>query len=376
MKPADRPDRSIEREFVKTGWMLLVAAAAMLLAGCRTTHDAGGEAAEVGTPAVDKGRVFLTIDFEPGKTLRYRFASRREITLDWDPNATETANRVQKHTEQMEMVVAYTPVEVDPYGVSTVRATVESIQAVRSGGPTGRATGTDAVMSAQGESYTIKVDPRGRIVDANELRTLIQAMGEKAFRGSASGGRTKDPDMIGDFVVGSWFLWDAVATIPLPAEGLIIGQTWPSQLPAPVPMVMRQARNVTYRFNGFRSGPRGSAAVIESTYTVADSAPADWPVPYSGRFRMSGTFGFLGPYEVLGLEGAGEDLFNIEAGRLEQRLQRYTMQVKASLPPLGVQARPHLAIEQTLAVELLNPETGDPNLGIRKPKQIQSPEQQ
>ena len=33
----------------------------------------------------------------------------------------------------MEMVIAYTPVEVDPYGVSTVRATVESVQAVRSG---------------------------------------------------------------------------------------------------------------------------------------------------------------------------------------------------------------------------------------------------
>ena len=76
--------------------------------------------------------------------------------------------------------------------------------------------------------------------------------------------------------------------------------------------------------------------MIESTYTLAESAPADWPVPYSGRFRMSGTFGFLGPYEVLALEGAGEELYNIEAGRLEQRQQKYTMQVKASLPPMGI----------------------------------------
>ena len=177
--------------------------------------------------------------------------------------------------------------------------------------------------------------------------------------------------MIGDFVASQWFVWDAVATVPLPAEGLIIGQTWPSQLPLPTPMVMRKARDVTYRFNGFRSGPRGSAAAIESQYTLADSVPADWPVPYSGRFRMSGTFGFLGPYEVLSLEGDGEDLYNIEAGRLEQRLQRYTMQVQAAVPPIGIEARPRLTIRQTLTAELLGPteETRNPNIEIRNKKE-------
>ncbi len=350
--------------------------AATSLAGCRTSRDPGEQTAQVKGPTANKGRVFLTIDFEPGRTLRYRFVSRRQITLDWDPAATSTKERVQEHTEHMEMVVAYTPVEVDPYGVSTIRAAVESIQAVRTGGPARRATGTDAVVTAQGSSYTIRVDPRGRIVDANELRALIGEMGQKAFRGSSSGGRTKNPDMIGDFVAGSWFLWDPVATIPLPAEGLIIGQTWASQLPVPAPMVMRQARDVTYRFNGFRSGPRGAAAVIESTYAPADSAPADWPVPYSGRFRMSGTFGFLGPYEVLDLTGAGEDLFNIKAGRLEQRLQRYTIEMKASLPPMGVPAHPHLKIEQVTAVELLKPEAGDSNIETRNPKQIENPKRE
>jgi len=354
--------------------MLLVAAVAMLSGGCWTTHGVRGEVGQVAVR--DKGRVYLTVDFQLGQTLRYRFVSRRQIALDWDPNAATAKNRVQEHTEQMEMVIAYAPVEVDAHGVSTVRATVESIQATRSGGPTGRATGADAVTSSQGKSCTIQVDPRGRIVDASELRTLIQTMGEKAFRSVPAGGRTKDPDMIGDFVAGPWFLWDAVATIPLPAEGLVIGQTWPSQLPAPTPMVMRLARDVTYRFNGFRSGRRGSAAVIASTYAPADSSPSDWPVPYSGRFRMSGTFGFLGPYEVLGLEGSGEDLYNIEAGRLEQRLHRYTMQVKASLPPMGVQAHPHLTIEQTLAVELLEPEMTNSNIETRNPKQIQNSKSQ
>jgi hypothetical protein len=335
--------------------MLLIAVCLALITGCKTTErgEGAGKAAAV---KGDKSRVFLTVDFEQGRTLRYRFVSRRGVMLDWDPNATATKNRVQEHAEHMEMIVRYTPVEVDPYGVSTVRATVESVRAVRSGGPTGRTQGVDAVESAKGKSFVIKVDPRGRIVDAAELRTLIQEMGEKAFREGAGGARTKDPDMIGDFVAGVWFLWDSVATIPAPAEGLAVGQTWSSQLSTPTPMVMRQARDVTYRFNGIRSGPRGAAGVIESTYKPADAAPADWPVPYSGRFRMSGTFGFLGPYKVLALEGAGEELFNIEAGRVEQRQQKYTMQVKAALPPMGIQASPQIAIEQTLIVELLEPE--------------------
>jgi hypothetical protein len=294
------------------------------------------------------------------------------VTLDWDPNATGTKNRVQEHTEHMELIVAYTPVEVDPYGVSTVRATVESVRTSRIGGPTGRMQGPDAVESAKGKSFALKVDPRGRIADANELKALILEMGEKAFRDGAAGGRTKDPDLIGDFVAGLWFLWDGVATIPLPAEGLAIGQTWSSQLPAPTPMVMRKARDVTYRFNGIRSGPRGAAAVIESVCTLAGSTPTDWPVPYSGRFRVSGTFGFLGPYEALSLNGLGEELYNIEAGRLEQRQQKYTMEVKASLPPMGIQAHPHIRIEQTLIAELLEPESENPKSEVRNPEQTRS----
>jgi hypothetical protein len=355
----------MEGNRVKIGWMLLTAMALAAIAGCKTTTKSQDGAAEVKGAAPDKSRVFLTVDFEPGRTLRYRFASKRTITVDWDPNAATTKNRVQKLDERMEMVVAYAPVEADPYGLSTVRATIESVDAVHSSGITGRVQETDAVETAKGRSFTLKIDPRGRVVDANELTALIQAMGEKAFREGA-GARTKDPDMIGDFIAGVWFLWDGAATIPLPAEGLAVGQMWPSKLPAPTPMVMRQARDVTYRFNGIRSGPRGAAGVIESTYTLADSAPADWPVPYSGRFRMSGTFGFLGPYQVLSLEGSGEELYNLEAGRLEQRLQKYTMEVKASLPPMGVKANPHITIEQSLAVELLTPETEKSE--IRNPK--------
>jgi len=345
--------------------MLVITAAAALIAGCKTPTDGEGKVAEATAPARDRSRVFVTVDFEQGRTLRYRIASRRAVTLDWDPNASAAKNRVEHRQEQMETIVAYAPVEVDPYGVSTLRATVESISASRSGGPVARSQGVDAVESARGKSFLLRVDARGRIVDANELRSLVQEMGENAFQTGARGGRIKNPDMIGDFVAGVWFLWDGAATIPLPAEGLAIGQTWTSQLSVPTPMVMRKARDVTYRFNGIRSGPRGAAAVIEGTYALADSTPADWPVPYSGRFRVAGTFGFLGPYEALSLEGMGEELYNIQAGRLEQRRQTYTMQIQASVPPMGIEAHPHITIEQTLIAELLSNEIRNPNIEIR-----------
>ena len=368
--------------------MLPIAMAVACMPGCKTPTADEGESVQTQTQAPakvqaeapaqtrtpEKGRVFLTVDFEQGKTLRYRLASRRDVTLDWDPNAGTARNRVEERVEQMETVVAYTPVEVDPYGVSTVRATVESVRASRSGGPAARSQGVDAVESARGKSFLLKVDPRGRIVDANELKALVRQMGERAFQPEGKGGRIKNPDMIGDFVAGVWFLWDGAATIPLPAEGLAIGQTWTSQLPVPTPMVMRKARDVTYRFNGIRSGPRGAAAVIEGTYAPAASAPADWPIPYSGRFRLSGTFGFLGPYEVLSLEGTGEELYNIAAGRLEQRRQTYTMQIEASVPPMGIEAHPHITIKQTLIAELLNPESEKSE--TRNPKSETNPKAQ
>jgi len=345
--------------------MLVVTAVPALLVGCRAPDETGGGAApgagQAGALSGEHGRVYLTVDFEPGRTLRYRFISDRRIALDWDPNATAARNRVQEHAEHMEMVVAYTPAEVEPYGVSTIAATVESIQAVRRGGPTGRAFGTDPVETARGRTFTIRVDPRGRIVDASQLRALIQEMGEKAFRTSRSGVRIKEPDMIGDFVASHWFLWDAVAAIPLPGDGLVVGQTWSSRLSVPTPMVMREARDVVYRFRGIRAGERGPRAVIESTYTRADSAPPDWPIPYAGRFQVSGTFGFLSGYEVLGLDGTGEELFDIEVGRVERRQQKYTVQVKAALPPMGIRANPRLTIEQTLIMELVDQDEGIQN---------------
>jgi len=300
-------------------------------------------------------RVFLTVDFQDGQTLRYKFTSTRKIAIDWDPNAAAAPNRVQEQSEDFEMVVAYTPVAVDPYGPSTIRATVESVQAVRRGGRASRRF-VDAVETARGRSFTLQVDPRGRITEAAELTALIQEMGQRAFRPDTSAGRVKEPDLIWDFIASQWFLWDAVATVERPAAGVAVGQTWSSRLSVPTPMVARWARAVVYTLAEVRPGEAGPLAVIQSVYTLADAAPASWPIPYSGRFQMSGTFGFLVSYNIQGLEGSGEELFNLQAGRVERRQEKYTVRMKAGLPPLGIQAHPQITIDQTLTMERMDKE--------------------
>jgi len=323
----------------------------MLLLGCRTIGF-GGKATDDKAP---KGsRVLLAVDFEPGRTLRYKFVSDRDIILDWDPDADSAASKVQRQSERVEMVVAYTPEVVDPYGVSMVRAVCESVEVKRIGRPSGRGSDSDAVETAQGETFTFKVDPRGKMVDASELERLIGKLGAAAFR-SGSGPRVKEPDMVGDFIASQWFLWDAVSTVENPAVGVAVGQTWRSKLWVPLPMVMRKARDVTYRLDEVRDSDTGRRAVITSTYRLAESTPSGWPIPYAGRFQMSGTFGFLGGYQIQGLEGTGLEQFNIDAGRIETAEQKYTIRMKGSLPPMGLRANPHITIDQTLTMELLNP---------------------
>jgi hypothetical protein len=333
-----------------------LAAAVMLLvtigAGCQRSSLEPGEAEGKASAGP---RVLLTVDHEPGGTLRYAFTSHRKIALDWDPQANAGAGRVQQQTERVKLIVAYTPEKVDPFGISTIRADCELVEIERTGRPSGRGARSDAVQTAQGKSFTIKVDSRGRIVDYSALRKLISELGAAAFRPSARGGRVKEPDMIGDFILSQWFLWDAVASVDDPSAGVAVGQMWHSQLWIPVPMVMRKARDVTYRLDEVREGPEGRLAVIGSTYSLAEAVPTDWPIPYSGRFQMSGTFGFLGGYRVQGLDGTGLELFNIDTGQLESAEQRYTMTLEGSLPPMGIRANPHITIEQIMTTELLNP---------------------
>ena len=298
-----------------------------------------------------RGREFLTVDFQPGQRLRYKFVSSREMTFDLEAaqNAVGPGRRAaDTSSESMEMIVSYMPVEIDPYGLTKVKATCESVRIARSKGPR-----RDAVQSVAGATFMLTVGPTGRIEDNSELDELVKEAGKKAFRAGTDGGRIKEPDMIGDFVASQWFLWDAIASIQEPSEGVAVGESWSSKLSVPTPMVMRKARDVTYRLDEVRPGEKGRLAVIKSSFRAADSAPNDWPIPYSGRFQVAGAFGFYGNYRVLNLQGEGEELFNIDAGRIEQYEQEYQLRLKASLmiPLAGVD--PRITINQKLTMTRL-----------------------
>jgi hypothetical protein len=296
-------------------------------------------------------KVLLTVDFNDTQTLRCKFVSHREIAITWEPSKTGTEQAqptIGNSSETMEMVVSYTPLKINTYGLTTIKATIDSVQVRRSDD-----TRPDAVEQFAGKAYTFKVGPTGKIEDNSQLNALIKQVGEKAFRPDTSKGRIKEPDMIGDFVATQWFLWDAISSIKNPSQGVSIGQTWQSKLSVPTPMVMRQARDVTYRLREIRRSDNDQIAVIDSIYSKSDSTPQSWPVPYSGRFQMSGRFGFLGNYQLLDLKGRGEELFNVTLGRTEQYTQHYEMLLQASIP-LGIGENPTITIIQNLTMNLLD----------------------
>jgi len=326
---------------LKTASAITMVVIVSVLAGCKS--DAG-----VKEPLI-KNKALLTIDWQDGRRLEYKFVSRREITLDWDPTgklSKSDKSTPDKTSESMEMVVAYTPIKIDPYGLTTVEATCKSVKVARSKGPQ-----KDAVEHLAGKTFTFTVGPSGQIEDYSQLDELVKEAGEKAFLPDTGRGRIKEPDMICDFIATQWFLWDSVSSLKNPSKGVAVGQSWNSKLSVPSPMVMRKARDVTYKLDEIRQSEKGQLAVISSTYQVAETVPQSWPIPYSGSFQMKGTFGFLSGYKLLSLEGRGEELFNIEAGRIEQYNQRYQMQLQASIP-MGISVKPMITIEQNLTMKL------------------------
>ena len=329
---------------LKTTLLILATLILSIPAGCQPT---AGQKELPGEPGE-----LLTVDFQAGRTLRYKFVSGREISVEWDTaaEASRSGRPVSdKSSESLEIVMAYTPIEIDPFGLTTVKAVCESVKVTRSKG-----TGSDAVESLPGRTFTLAVGPTGRIEDYSQLDELLKEIGKKVFRSNTDMGRIKDPDMICDFVATQWFLWDAVSSIDKPSRGAAVGQSWNSKLSVPTPMVMRKARDVTYRLDEIRPGEKGRLAVIKSSYEIADSAPHDWPIPYSGTFQVAGAYGFYRNYQVLSLQGEGEELFNIDAGRTEQYKQQYEMQLKTSmlLPLPGV--NPKITIKQNLTMNLLD----------------------
>jgi hypothetical protein len=289
-------------------------------------------------PSKSKGQV-LTVDFQQDQVLRYRFVSSRKTIMNWTGGSEDRGkaggDSPVEVSERVEMIVAYEPVKVDPFGLTTIKAKVES-------------------KSLSGKSFVFTIGPNGKIADNSQLEAVIKQAGEKAFRPHSRHGRIKEPDMIGDFMASQWFLWDSVSSIENPADGVSPGQSWKSQLSLPLPVVMREARDVEYTLSEIRESETGRVAVIGGTFSHAESITANWPNPYPpGSFQVSETFGLLRRFEVIDFQGKGEELFNIDKGLVEQYNHSHRMKIAAALMLPLPGANPQLTINQKLSMKLL-----------------------
>jgi len=162
--------------------------------------------------------------------------------------------------------------------------------------------------------------------------------------------------MIYDFIAMQWYLWDSVATIEEPLKGVEKGKSWKTSQLVPLPIPIIAVRQTTYTFDEVTETPDGRKAIINSAYTLGDEELANWPKPYTGRFAMKGMFGFLRNYKYQSLVGQGKQVFNIDAGVVEEDQQQYKMTIGASfMIPLG-DSVPIITIDQKISVELLGDE--------------------
>jgi len=328
---------------LRTALTVLTLCALCGLVGC-TGWGKGGAKEE---------KTILTVDFVEGQTLQYKFTARREITIEWDTEKKVSGggkSTADTNSEILDIVMAYTPLEVNPFGLTTVKATCKSAKVTRTRKV---ARSKDAAEYFAGKSYTLKVGPTGKIEDGSELDEAIKQVGEKAFKQDPRRGRIKEPEMVNDIVATQWFLWDSISSVPPDSDGLDPNETWESQLSLPSPMVMRKARDVVYKLEEIRPTDQGKVAIISSSYSKAETnPPSSWPIPYSGSFRVSGTFGFLGGFKLLSVKGEGRETFNIDTGQLEQYNQKYEMKI-SSIIPMGIQAKPAITIRQTITAKKL-----------------------
>ncbi len=300
---------------------------------------------------------FFVVDFKENSALRYQLVSERDIELNLGEAETTKKSRnqkPQKMSDKLKLVIAYKPIKVDPYGLTTIEATCESVEVTRISF-TGKKTTSDAVRSLRGKTYTFEITPSGKFEDYANLQEVVRELGKKAFAQKVGKqGRVKNPDMISDFVALQWYFWDSAATIEKPIEGVGIGQSWKALQFIPLPIPRAVVRETTYKLSEIKETPDGRQAVITSSYALSDQRVKNWPKPYSGRFRMKGMFGFLRNYRMKSLSGTGTQIFNLDTGQVESEQQQYRVDIDTDfLMPLG-DTKPKLIIQQKLEVQILD----------------------
>ena len=198
---------------------LIIAGCALCFAGCQESAKSPQDN-------------WLLVSFEKNVPITYRMVSERETEIDLTTGDPKKKSKPQTITEKLELVVVYTPVEVDPFGLSTLKVECKSATVSRSGF-SGKRNASDAIEKLTGNSFTLKLTPTGKIADASDLERIAAELGEASFSDGRKNTRIKNPDMIGDFLAMQQYLWAAGSTISNQLD-LKEGDTWQSQQSIPM----------------------------------------------------------------------------------------------------------------------------------------------
>ncbi len=297
----------------------------------------------------------LVVDFKADTTLRYKLISERNTSIDLDPTGVASKGKKSKPQEiyeKLEMVIAYKPVEPNPYGLSTISATCESAKVTRK---SSKRTPRDAVEYLEGRTFTFQVSPVGKIEDYSEIQKIVLELGEKSISSSdPRKGRIKEMDMIADFISLQWHVWDSIASIENPLDGVEIGDSWKATQIIPLPVAVQAVKETTYTLKEIDESGEQRLGVIESTFAESKATHENWPSRYKGRFRMKGMLGFLRGYQTTALEGAGTQVFNIDTGTVISEEQNYKITMTATfMLPLGGM-EPLIKIDQKISLRLMD----------------------
>lgn len=305
---------------------------------------------------VPKGE-YMALDFDAASPLRYRYVSSREVQIVLTSGSAGKKEDSKRSSESIEMVFAIRPVDLNPYGLSTLEFTCESVQIKRSSF-SGKASGSDAMQSLQGRSYTLQVSPTGQMELTESFLNTLRLIGQNSFVDKPdSKQRIKDPDMILDWLFFHYTLWDLTASNPKALRGIVAGSNWPSEqfLPWPVPIQNLPSRTLTYTVENIEERQGTRLATVRTQYQLREKPLLNFPMPYEGNYQIRGSlFSVLRNYRHESLEGTGHLVFNLTDGRLESAEDQYTLVTAADfILPLG-DSVPKLTIQQQIRIERLS----------------------
>lgn len=320
----------------KTVLAVLLSAGISALTGC----DIGGP------------KELLTVDFQEGRVLKYKMVSTRDVRIE----LTNSGEKNQSHemTESIELLMEYTPVEVNPFGISKIQAKCLSAKSSRTALRKGQKAEKDSAADMQGKTYMLEISPIGQVEDFSEFTKLLQELGESSFVQSRQSMAVKNPDMLYDVMALQWNMWDLSSSIPKPSVGISLNKQWHAMQLLPVPLPVPLTRKTTYTLKEIIPEPQRTA-VIENTFEFVDEEMENVPKIYDKKFNLKGSlFAVMRNFQVTSLEGSGRQVFNIDRGVLISDNQQWKMRIDASfMLPLG-DSKPIILVDQKLSTELVD----------------------